>query len=49
MRDIHDVLDDLFSVFEQMRTLFRHWTKDGLDAFMEGMIKYRTLEKEKLA
>lgn len=46
MRDIYDVTNDLFIVFEQMRTLFRNWTKESPDVFMEGMLKFRALEKD---
>ena len=46
MRDIYDVTNDLFIVFEQMRILFRNWTKESPDVFMEGMLKFRALEKE---
>ncbi|MEO8971554.1 MAG: hypothetical protein ABI406_08155 [Ktedonobacteraceae bacterium] len=46
MRDIYDVTDDLFKVFETIRAMFRHWTKESPDAFMGEMLKFRALETE---
>lgn len=46
MRDIYDVTDDLFKVFETLRAMFRHWMKESPDAFMDEMRKFRTLETE---
>lgn len=46
MRDIYDVTDDLFKVFETLRAMFRHWAKESPDAFMDEMLKFRTLETE---
>ncbi|HVB21030.1 MAG TPA: hypothetical protein VNG51_03680 [Ktedonobacteraceae bacterium] len=46
MRDMYDVTDDLFKVFEMIRAMFQHWTKESPDAFMDEMLKFRTLETE---
>ena len=46
MRDMYDITDDLFTVFEQMRVLFRRWTQESPDAFMDGMLKLQALERE---
>ncbi|HVB25982.1 MAG TPA: hypothetical protein VNG51_28845 [Ktedonobacteraceae bacterium] len=45
-RDIYDVTDDLFKVFKTIRVMFRHWTNESPDAFMQEMMKFRALETE---
>ena len=46
MRDIYDVTDDLFKVFETIRAMFRHWNRESPDAFFNEMVKFRVLETE---
>jgi hypothetical protein len=46
MRDMYDVMDDLFTVFENIHKLFCHWTSECSDAFIAEVLKLDPLEKE---
>ena len=46
MRDMYDVMNDLFKVFETIHTLFCHWKSEYREAFITAALKLDPLEKE---
>lgn len=46
MREMVDVTDDLFKVFERIRELFRHWSSECPELFIDEALKLDPLEKE---
>jgi hypothetical protein len=46
MRDIYDVTDDLFKVFESIDHMFRHWTSEYHEPFIDEVRKIDSLDKE---
>lgn len=46
MRDIHDVTDDIFRIYENIREMFRHWTSEKQTEFISEALKLNPLETE---
>ena len=46
MRDIYDVTDDLFKVFERIRDMFRHWKREYHMEFIAEVRKLDVLDQE---
>lgn len=46
MRDIHDVTDDIFKVFERIKAMFGAWSSEKQAEFIAEWRKLDELEKE---
>lgn len=46
MRDIYDVTDDLFKVFERMKDMFRHWKREYHMEFIAEVRNLDALDRE---